>query len=118
MVYETYSFGVIQLVSQTEQVTSIFVPNNLVKFKMLTLEDKSSRQSEDVNYCESDDEEFNSNEVVESIISETISNATNNEEINKKKQLKKALNKGNQENWKIEDSRSLAKGKKLSSRCL
>ena len=83
---------------------------------MMLLEDNRSRRSEVVCYSETDDEEFDSNDVVECIISETINNATRNEELNKKKQFKKALKKGKQDNWNVEESRSLAKGKRQTDR--
>ena len=80
----------------------------------MQIEDRYSRRSEVVNYCEGSDDEdgSESNEVVEMIISETIEKAANSEAINKKKQLKKVLNKEDDPDWKVDESKTLPKGRK------
>ena len=75
----------------------------------MSIENRSSRRSEILNYSEEDrNQELETNyEIIETIISEAIKKASNGEEINRRKQMKKALNKEQTEDWLIEESKTL-----------
>ena len=79
----------------------------------------SKRQTTEIDYNELSDEETERNGVVDFIINEAIETATgpNNKELNKKKQLKKVIKKGDNEDWAIVTSKTLPKGRKAMEDC-